>query len=83
MPTIQEGKKGARKESFITRPIEIGSDQQLYEDARNLSFAQKLAFNRVIDFIQRIKILREGHIIELDAPRLIITGIKFQSEYKV
>ena len=82
IPTCKQSKKGAvNKESFITRPIVIGSDQQMYEDARNLSFEQKLVFNIYMDFCQRTKILREGHFIELDAPKLKVTGI-FKSNCK-
>ena len=82
IPNPKESQKGGvTKESFITRPIVIGTDQQMYEDARNLSFEQKLVFNIFMDFCQRTKILREGHFIELDAPKLKVTGI-FKSNCK-
>ena len=85
IPNPKDSQKGGvTKESFITRPIVIGTDQQMYEDARNLSFEQKLVFNIFMDFCQRTKILREGHFIELDAPKLKVTGIfKFNSQRKV
>ena len=66
--------KASRKESCIVKPIELGSDEQMLQDARQLSFEQKVVFNMYIDFVKKTIIQQTGKPIVIDAPQLIITG---------
>ena len=62
------------KEICIVRPVAIREVEEMKNDARHLSFEQKVVFNIMIDFCKRIKILKTGWPIDINPPRLIVTG---------
>ena len=75
-PQMNAKNRASRKESCIVKPIELGTDEQMLQDARSLSFEQKVVFNMYIDFIKKIIIKETGKPIDIDAPQLKITGKK-------
>ena len=67
-------KPGLNRESFIVKPMVLPNREQMIQNARSLSFQQKLAFNKFVDYCKRIIIQRTGHYIEIIAPKLVVTG---------
>ena len=70
-------KPGLNRESFIVKPMVLPNREQMIQNARSLSFQQKLAFNKFVDYCKKIIIQRTGHYIEIIAPKLVVTGKNF------
>ena len=73
-PKSSSNNKATKKESCIVKPIVLVSDEQMFQNARALSFDQKVVFNQFIDFVKKILIQRTGKSIDIDAPQVIVTG---------
>ena len=73
-PEIGSKNKASKKESCIVKPIVLESDEQMLQNARALSFDQKVVFNFYIDFVKKILIQMNGKPIDIEAPKFIVTG---------
>ena len=68
-----EPKNSNSKGSFF-RPVVVDEDELMLKYARGLSFEQRIAFDKIVDFCKLVKRSKEGSSVEIHPPQLIVTG---------
>ena len=74
--------KSSAKEPTKVKPIQVGNLDKMMEEARNLSYEQKVAFNIGIHYCKTVLTSRKRLEVELDPPLIIVTG-KFKFSNRV
>ena len=64
--------KKAVMKPIILNPEDI---RQLYNQARSLSYAQKIVFDKIIHYIRCVAIEKKGGIIKPDPPMILVNGM--------
>ena len=72
--TSQKTKNDSSSREMIVKPIILEDSTTMKLMARNLSYEQRVVFDKIIHYIKSIAIERNGGLISYDPPLIIATG---------
>ena len=77
VPKKKKMSNSSSERKAVMKPININQQdiRMMYDQARSLSYAQKLIFDKIIHYIRSVAIERKGGIIKPDPPMILVNGM--------
>ena len=77
VPKKKKTSDSSSEKKAVMKPINITQEdiRVMYDQARSLSYAQRVIFDKIIHYVRCVAIERKGGIIKPDPPMILVNGM--------